>query len=102
MIEGGVGVYFDLQADQVCQSVNIHTPFAAYIVITRPSAAELHGFECRYRLVVPTGFESMVFRIEMLFPHGSIGNHDIYDVLDDELSVGWPAPVPGSGENIVL
>ena len=58
-----VGIYFDSNADVTCIDVPPSVPFWAYVVITNPSSAEVHGVEFSLCVEYVGGIEGMLFRL---------------------------------------
>ena len=67
-----LGVYFDANADFNEFAVAPSTPFFAYVMITNPSASEVHGLEFGYDVVPPAGSEGNIFRLANTLPAGSV------------------------------
>lgn len=42
----GIGVYFDLEATQVCTTAGAYQPVDAYLILTNLTAGGVGGFEC--------------------------------------------------------
>ncbi len=98
-----LGVYFDLDADENCLTIEPSVPFFAYITITNPSAAEVHGLECSYRLAIPEGFEGLLFRLAAIQPVGICDpTVDNTDPSRGEYIIGLASPLPGNGSNVTF
>lgn len=96
-----LGVYFDPEADENCFTIGPNIPFFAYVTITNPSAAEVHGLEFGYHLEVPEGSEGLLFRLANICPGECFGgNH--FDPLDGEYVVGLASPLPAAGANVTF
>ncbi len=92
-----LGVYFDTDANMNCTTATPNVPFPAYITITNPTSAEVHGLECGYEVVVPAGMDGLFFRLGNSLPAGAVdlGNSD--DKLIGDYVVGLASPLPGNG-----
>jgi hypothetical protein len=90
-----LGVYFDVNADPYAININANMPFFAYVMITNPSASEVHGLEFGYDVVPPAGSEGSIFRLANNLPAGSVdlGNND--DLLSGDYVVGLASPLVG-------
>jgi len=98
-----IGVYFDMNADINCIAENASVPFFAYVIITNPSAALVYGVEFGYGLrTVPAGLDASIFRLAEILPVGAlnVGNSD--DKMIGDYIIGFAAPVPGAGQNILV
>jgi hypothetical protein len=96
-----LGVYFDLEADENCLTVVPSLPFFAYVTITNPSAAEIHGLEFGYHLEVPEGSEGLLFRLANFCP-GECFDWNNTDPLDGDYVVGLASPIPGAGADVIF
>lgn len=97
-----IGVYFDLEANNNCTTAAVMVPFYAYVIITNPSAAEVHGLEFRYHLEVPPGYEDKMFRLQSGPPCKCVDLGNGNGMLDGEYIVGLASPLPAAGANVVF
>lgn len=97
-----LGLYFDLNADQNCLTIGPSEPFFAYVTITNPSAAQVHGLEFSYRLSVPEESVGLIFRLANAMPPGLCDLGQSTDVMEGEYVLGLAAPIPGDGANVVM
>jgi len=98
-----IGAYFDFNADINCTTATVNVPFFAYVIITNPSAAEVHGIEFSYHLESPPEHENMMFRLANNRPCKKcvdLGNNN--GPLDGEYVIGLATPLPAAGSNVVF
>lgn len=91
-----LGVYFDMNADNNCLDIGPSIPFFAYVTITNPSAAEVHGLEFGYTVVPPAGLEGMIFRLGNALPAGSVDLGNNTNLLSGDYVVGLASPLVGA------
>lgn len=91
-----LGVYFDTGAMENCTAAAPNVPFFAYVTITNPSAAEVHGLECGYAVSVPAGMEGLIFRLANNLPSGAVDLGNSTDILLGDYVVGLASPLPAS------
>ncbi len=89
-----LGVYFDANADQNALDIGPSIPFFAYVMITNPSAAEVHGLEFGYNLT--TTAPGSLFRLLNALPAGSVDLGANTDLMVGDYVVGLASPLPGS------
>jgi hypothetical protein len=89
-----LGVYFDMGAMDNCLTVGANIPFFAYVTITNPSAAEVHGLEFGYR--VTTTAPGSLFRLLNSLPAGAVDLGNNTDLMVGDYVVGLASPLPGS------
>ncbi|MEN8007303.1 MAG: hypothetical protein ABFS42_09835 [Candidatus Krumholzibacteriota bacterium] len=98
----GIGVYFDLDADITETVMTPSIPFAAYVILTNPTRAEIHAVSFSFTIVVPAGMESSLFRLshEVIFSciDPALDFHPLYG----NVQCGGDIPVPGSPTVILL
>ena len=92
----GIGVYFDLTADDNCMFIGASIPFNAYLILTNTDAPTVSAYEVGYTNVVPAGMESMLFRLESSIANGEVSGLDLgdsSDILAGDHIVGLAAPI---------
>jgi hypothetical protein len=92
----GVGIYFDLTADDNCKMTGPSIPFNAYLILTNTDAPSISAYEVGYRIVVPAGMEGLVFRLASTIANGAVGGLDLGDssnILEGDHIVGLAAPL---------
>ena len=94
----GIGVYFDVNAENVHTWVGPTVVFDAYVILTNPSANELEAFEFLYDLVVPPGMEGLVFRLSYTFPDCP----NCFEFFENEVVLGLPAPVSLENPHVLM
>jgi hypothetical protein len=100
----GIGIYFDLTADDNCKMVGASMPFNAYLILTNTDAPTVSAYEVGYLNVVPAGMESLLFRLSSLIANGVVSGLDLgnsSNILDGDHIVGLAAPLV-SGPATVL
>jgi hypothetical protein len=85
-----MGIYFDLDANQLELDATANTPFMAHFMLTNSSYPEISGFECTYSFVTPAGFEGLVFNLG-LNVYGGL-NIGTAGATYGNLVVGYPSP----------
>ncbi|MDX2473594.1 MAG: hypothetical protein QNL91_07760 [Candidatus Krumholzibacteria bacterium] len=90
-----LGVYFDTTADNNCTTAAESIPFFAYVTITNPSAAEVHGIEFGYSLISSVGPGKM-FRLLNTLPSGAVDLGTNTDLMLGDYVVGLAAPLPAT------
>jgi hypothetical protein len=90
-----LGVYFDASADQNALNIGINIPFFAYVMITNPSEANVWGLEFGYDVVVPAGFEGLIFRLANNLPAGSVDLGNSTSLFSGDYVAGLASPLPG-------
>ena len=96
-----IGLYFDTNADTVCNTVAPYIPFIAYLIITNPSADEVWGIEFSLCTEIPGGHEGALFKLGEVWSAGFF-DFGMFDWCLDGRAVGFNEPVPQVGENVVL
>ena len=96
-----LGVYFDIEADVNCISVMPETLFYTYVVITKPSEAEVWGLEFHYHLTASEGAEHQLLRYGASLPPGTL-NLGLQDIWTGEYVISFASPLPGNGTNDVI
>jgi len=96
-----IGLYFDLNADTACTTVEPDIPFYAYAIITHPSSQEIWGVEFSLCAEISGGDESQLFLLEETW---AVGWNDVgvWEDLCTGRVGGFVSPVPQTGENAVL
>ena len=90
-----LGVYFDTAADQNCIDAAANVPFFAYVTITNPSSAEVHGLEFGYSIVSSAG-PGLMFRLANNLPAGAVDLGTNTDLFAGDYVVGLANPLPGT------
>jgi len=100
----GIGVYFDLAADQNQTGAPASVPVFAYVILTNPTGDEIQGFEFAYHISVPPGMEALLFRLQMGWPPEVPLDLTlpIYDTFSDEIVAVTSTPIPASSAVILL
>ncbi len=89
-----LGVYFDLDAEDNClEGVGPFVQFGAYVVITNPSAPEVHGLEFGYTINTS---DPSVFRLLNALPPGAVDLGDSSDWATGDYVVGLATPLLSS------
>ena len=91
-----IGVYFDLTADTNALTIGANTPFNAYVCITNPSEAEVHGLEFGYEVVVPAGMSGLIFRLANNLPAGSVDIGNNASIFSGDYVTGLAQPLAGT------
>ncbi len=97
-----LGVYFDLDANYFCTSVQPNVPIDAYVIATNVSADEVHGVEFGYTVLTNVGWDGLVLRLAETLPVGAQNTGDSSSPLVGDYNVDFASPVPGAGASIVL
>jgi hypothetical protein len=92
----GIGVYFDMAATQVSYDATVNVPFFAYVCITNPTAAEVHGLEFGYQVNVPAGLDGLFFRLLQTVPAGAVDLGNSTNKLMGDFVVGLASPLPAA------
>lgn len=90
-----LGVYFDMTADMNSMDAVANVPIFAYVTITNPSAAEVHGIEFGYQLVSSAG-PGLMFRLANTLPSGAVDLGTSTDLTLGDYVVGLASPLPAS------
>ncbi len=100
----GIGVYFDLAADQNQTWAPANVPFFAFVILTNPTGDEIQGFEFAYHISVPPGMEALLLRLQMGWPPQVLLDLTlpIYDTFSDEIVGVTSTPIPASSAVILL
>ncbi len=91
----GIGVYFDMGANEVELNIGASIPFFAYVCVTNPSH-DVSGIEFGYDVAVPAGMEGMIFRLANILPAGAIDLGTNTNMLLGDYIVGLAAPLPAA------
>ena len=92
----GIGVYFDLNGEINETFVGVNVPFFAYVTITNPTAAEVHGLEFGYSIVTTPGFEGSFFRLANGLPAGAVDLGNSTSPGLGDYVVGLASPLPAA------
>jgi len=91
-----IGIYFDLNANDNCKVIGPSIPFNAYLILTNTTAPAVSAYEVGYTNVVPSGMESMLFRLASTIANGAVSGLDLgdsSDILAGDHIVGLAAPL---------
>ena len=90
-----IGVYFDLNADEMCLEVDPYGQFSAYLIITNPSATEIAGISvalCAEGGAIQSGH----------FWYESWLGIDFYSESCHYMTMSFTEPIPTMGSNVPL
>ena len=96
-----MGIYFDLTADENCLTIGPSIPFFAYLILTNPTSADITAYEFGLELVVPTGMESMVFRLADQTLGCLICFPPYVEILGGDYVVGLASPRPAEPATVL-
>lgn len=91
-----MGIYFDTNADSNCLIIPVNVPFLVFVMITNPSADEIHGVEFGYEIVVPEGYEDNIFRLANNLPSGAVDLGNSENPLLGDYRYSLDSPLPSS------
>jgi len=91
-----IGIFFDINADNNCIIMPSSVPFNVYVLITNPSADEIHGVEFGYELKVPEGLESLIYRLSVDLPSGAVDLGNSSNTLLGDYRYSLDTPLPSS------
>jgi hypothetical protein len=92
----GIGIYFDLTADDNCLMVDANVPFNAYLILTNTDAPTVSAYEVGYLNMVPAGMEGLLFRLASTIANGAVSGLDLgdsSDILEGDHIVGLASPL---------
>ncbi len=92
----GIGIYFDVTANETSLTINPSIPFNAYLILTNTDAPAISAYEVGYRNVVPAGMEGLLFRLASTIANGVVTGLDLgdsSDILAGDHIVGLAAPL---------
>jgi len=93
-----MGIYFDLNADNNCLTQGPSIPFMVYVVLTNTTAPGINAYELGLDVVVPVGFEGMIFRLASTIANGVVAGVDVgtSGALGGDFIVGLNGTLPGA------
>ena len=98
----GIGIYFDLTADNNCSEQAASVPFWAYVILTNTTAPSVSGYEVSYEFVGPA--PGTVFRLNSLIANGDVSGLDLGDSADALVGfhiVGLASPLIASEATVL-
>lgn len=90
-----LGIYFDLEADNNCLTIEANVPFFAYLILTNTTAPAINAYEFSFFNCICSGTDHLFFMLASNIGHNVVAGVDVgtHTATEGEYIVGLAEPL---------